>query len=282
LTVLSGHGHFVETVGITADGMFVVTAGPDRTARTWTATARLIAVHAGHTDTVSGALFTPDGHGLVTGSVDGAVRLWDAGTVPDLQEANVGPPSPPKLRARSPDGSVVAIADGSVVRLTRGDGSTVELRGHEDVVTSVDFSPDGRRLVTASRDNDAMLWDVGSGTRLSVLRAHFGPVFDARFSPDGRWIVTGGPTTAGLWSGNGTFIRYLRKAPNRLPGPNPVERAAFEDDSRTIVAVSRDGTISRHRCDICGTVPELLRIADARLHRTGRTLTQEERELYLG
>jgi WD40 repeat protein len=281
LTVLSGHGNFVDSVGITPDGMSVVTGSRDRTARTWTTSARLIAVHAGHTDSVTGALFTPDGRRLVTGSADGTVRVWDAGTAPDLAKANVARPSAPSLRSRSPDETVLATAEGAVVRLSKADGSTLELKGHEDLVTSVDFSPDGRRLVTASRDNDAMLWDVASGGRLAVLRAHFGPVFDARFSPDGRWIVTGGPTTAGLWSANGTFVRYLRRPPNRPTGPNPVEIAAFSDDSRTIVTVSRDGTIGRHRCVICGTVPELLKIAEARLEATGRTLTQEERKLYL-
>jgi WD40 repeat protein len=274
-TVLGGHINFVESVGISSDGMYVATGSPDRTARTWTTTGRLVAVHAGHTDAVTATLFTPDDHGLVTGSADGTVRVWDAGTGPDLVVANVVAPSRPRRRARSPDGTIVASVDGALVRLARSDGSTIELSGHEDRVTSVDFSPDGRRLVTASRDNDAILWDVDSGARLSVLRAHFGPVFDARFSPDGRWIVTAGPITDGLWSAsNGAFIRYLR-------GASKPRVAAFADDSRTVVTISKDGTISRHRCDICGTIPELLRIADARLSATHRSLTHEERELYL-
>ena len=75
------------------------------------------ALHAGHTDAVTGVLFTPDGHALVTGSADGTVRAWDAGTAPDLVSASVVPPTPPSLQARSPDGSVVARADGAVVRL---------------------------------------------------------------------------------------------------------------------------------------------------------------------
>ena len=282
LTVLGGHINYVESVGISSDATSVVTGSPDRTAQTWTTSGRLIAVHAGHTDAVTETMFTPDDYGLVTGSADGTVRVWDAGTAPEFVKANVVPPSPPRLQVRSPDGTVVASADGAIVRLAKRDGSAINLSGHEDLVTSVDFSPDGRRLVTASRDNDAILWDVDSGTRLSVLRAHFGPVFDARFSPDGRWIVTAGPISAGLWSAsNGTFIRYLRGAPKPGAATFKPRAATFEDDSRTIVTVSKDGTISRHHCDICGTIPELLRIADARLSATGRTLTQEERELYL-
>ena len=282
LTVLGGHMNFVESVGITADATSVVTGSPDRTARTWSITARPIAIHAGHTDAVTQTLFTPDGRGLVTGSADGTVRLWEAGTAPELVEAGAVSPRPPSLRARSADGSTVARAVGAVVRLTKRDGRVIDLSGHTDRVTSVAFSPDGRRLVTASRDNDAILWDVDSGARLAVLRAHFGPVFDARFSPDGRWIVTAGPTSAGLWSANGTFIRFLRRVRNPFPEPDPLVVAGFEDDSRTIVTVSRHGTVSSHRCDICGTIPELLAIADARLRKIDRTLTDEERALYLG
>jgi WD40 repeat protein len=37
------------------------------------------------------------------------------------------------------------------------------LRGHEDVVKSAAFSEDGRRVVTASSDGTARLWDAASG-----------------------------------------------------------------------------------------------------------------------
>ena len=277
LSVLPGHLNFVEQVAITREGTSVATGSPDRTARTWTTTARLIALHAGHTDAVTATTFTPDGHTLVTGSDDGTVRVWDAGTAPDLVKTNVAPPRPPSLEMRSPDGSILARANGTSIRITKNDGAAVDLTGHQDLVTSVAFSPDGRRLVTASRDNDAILWDVETGRQLSVLRAHFGPVFDAQFSPDGRWIVTAGPITAGLWrASNGAFVRYLRGA------PNPLAVAGFSDDSRTIVTVSRDGTTSRYRCGMCGTTAELLALAEKRLEATGRKLTREERALYLG
>ena len=81
-------------------------------------------------------------------------------------EARVRSPSPPKLETSSRDGRRSARADGSIVRLT-GDG-TAELVGHSDRVTSVAFSPDGNRLVSASRDNDAILWDARNGKLLRV------------------------------------------------------------------------------------------------------------------
>jgi WD40 repeat protein len=277
VTVLSGHLNFVGAIDLTADGEHVVTASPDRTARVWTTTGMLVSVLAGHEDDVTAVAFVGDGTQVLTGSADGTVRLWESGTRPDLRPWSGATPAAPALEARSPDGRAIARAAGETVTIVRRDGARVALVGHRRPVTSVAFSPDGRRLVTASKDNDAIVWDTASGRPLRVLRAHFGPVFDARYSPDGRWIVTAGPTTAGLWNAaNGAFVRYLRGA------PGPLAAAAFAPDSRAVVTVSRDGTVRRYRCDICGTSVDLRALALARLAATGRGLSAEERALYLG
>jgi WD40 repeat protein len=46
------------------------------------------------------------------------------------------------------------------------------LNGHEGAVSSAAFSPDGSRIVTASYDKTARLWDVANGKELMVLRGH--------------------------------------------------------------------------------------------------------------
>ena len=89
------------------------------------------------------------------------------------------------------------------------------LRGHRAEVLSVAFSPDGKALLSGSRDGDARIWNLSDGVAKVVLRGHGGPVFDANFSTDGRWIVTAGPITAGIWSvATGRF-------PLLLHGPGP-------------------------------------------------------------
>ena len=61
---------------------------------------------------------------------------------------------------------------------------------HENIVTSAQFSPDGRWVVTASDDNTARVWDAATGKPVSEPMMHEDIVSSAQFSPDGRWVVT--------------------------------------------------------------------------------------------
>ncbi len=61
------------------------------------------------------------------------------------------------------------------------------LRGHELWAYCADFSPDGKRVVTSSRDGTARIWDLGSGEELSRFVAN-DPLNDVLFSEDGKHL----------------------------------------------------------------------------------------------
>lgn len=63
------------------------------------------------------------------------------------------------------------------------------LEGHQDIVNSAFFSPDGNTIVTASKDHKAIVWNR-NGELLAELKEHQGWVRSASFSPDGDTIVT--------------------------------------------------------------------------------------------
>jgi WD40 repeat protein len=67
---------------------------------------------------------------------------------------------------------------------------TAILKGHARGVSSCAFSPDGKRIVTASFDGTARLWDAETGALLMMLEGHIDAVVSCVFSPDGKRIVT--------------------------------------------------------------------------------------------
>ena len=77
----------------------------------------------------------------------------------------------------------------------------LSLRGHDNIVLSAAFSPDGKRIVTASFDGTARIWDATTGEPIGEpLRGHERGVTSAAYSPDGRRIVTASQDkTARIW-----------------------------------------------------------------------------------
>src|SRR5262249_53665216 len=63
------------------------------------------------------------------------------------------------------------------------------LRGHEAGVNGAAWSPDGRRIVSASVDGTVRIWSADGTGEPIVLRPSNGGVFAASWSPDGRRIV---------------------------------------------------------------------------------------------
>ena len=55
----------------------------------------------------------------------------------------------------------------------------------------VQFSPDGRWLVSASFDKSIKLWDGVKGTFAATFRGHVGPVYQIAWSADSRMFVSG-------------------------------------------------------------------------------------------
>jgi WD40 repeat protein len=110
---------------------------------------------------------------------------------------------------------------------------------HKNFVNSAQFSPDGKYIVSASRDKTAKIWEVASGKLLHVLRGHTFGLSSAQFSPDGKFIVTTScDQTAKIWDvSTGKLIQ-------KLIHTGCVSQAFFSPDGNYIVTASEDGTVN--------------------------------------
>lgn len=145
--------------------------------------------------------FRPDGRSALTGSADGSLTLWDLFPADEVRqfEGQLGGISDIAI---SPDGQLVISGGMSNFRFSNP-GEDYNLRlwdietgvhlqvfeGHTDIVTAVEFSPDGRQAVSVSLDRTLRLWDLASGTE--ILRAESPNIFwDVVFLPDGKRALT--------------------------------------------------------------------------------------------
>lgn len=113
------------------------------------------------------------------------------------------------------------------------------LTGHTGPVNSAAFSPDGKRIVSASDDKTLRLWDSETGEEIITLTGHTGFVYSVAFSPDGKMIVSGSSdNTLKLWDAKtGRELRLLSGH------TGPVVACAFSPDGKQIISASEDGTL---------------------------------------
>jgi len=118
------------------------------------------------------------------------------------------------------------------------DAQIAVLSGHGDIVYSAAYSPDGTRVVTASDDKTARIWDASTGASLAVLSGHSDRVYSAAYSPDGTRIVTASwDKTARIWDAR----THAQLAVLSGHGGN-VYSAAYSPDGTRIVTASWDKT----------------------------------------
>jgi len=115
----------------------------------------------------------------------------------------------------------------------------VPLRHKEGLTNFAAFNANGTRVVTASSENTAQVWDVQTGQPVGAPLQHPKSVTSAQFSPDATRVVTASlDDTAQVWD---SLTGQPIGAP--LRHANYVSLARFSPDGTRIVTSSADGTV---------------------------------------
>jgi Tol biopolymer transport system component len=140
-------------------------------------------------------------------------------------------------------------------------------------VTSATFSPDGKRIVTASEDKSVRMWEADSGKQIGVpLTGHTETVREANFSPDGKRILSASDdSTVRLWE-----AKSSKQIGEPAMGHQFLTSAAFSPDGKRIVSRSVDKKVQLSRIFPGGT-EEIVAVAKA---ASPRCLTAEQRQQF--
>ena len=213
LKIFPGHlftgnqGFDVLLVGFSSDGKMVLTGSLPNEVRLWdTHTGEMKKVIKVKDHTIESVAFgrnpKTNEELLLTGLSKGKSILWDIKTGEQrgsLRPYHTDRKSTPVIAlALSPDGNTAVTVQGdeAIARLWNiNTGKIIHgIKGHKAPILCVTYSPDGKTVLTGSKDKTARLWDAETGKELAVLdptrKGHIGLVSTVQFTSNGD-IFTG-------------------------------------------------------------------------------------------
>lgn len=147
------------------------------------------------------ARFSPNGSRLLVAGTNGEAQIWDLdnGTFQSLDSRD----QHVLCLTWSDDAKRIALGTGErhVVRVFDASNASLihELAGHSEVINAVDFSPDGKRILSGDSRCTLKLWDSDTGTEIITLRGPIGSLDAAQWNAEGTTILCNSNSRVVAW-----------------------------------------------------------------------------------
>jgi WD40 repeat protein len=229
--IFAGHYEQLEPqpLAFNADSNSWVGYNSDKLTRHDTKSGETVGIFEGSSGRITCCSFAPDGKYMVTGDSEGHLVLWNSDDFKEVRRFG--------QYSKLENGESV---DQEMPSIKSEKDIFGEIRQRELIaIKNIQFGPDGKRMLSQSKDLSLHLWEVETGSPIAKLNHQMNDVIDYHFSPDGRMIATAGEDGCLTTWDSETGKKLMSMS--RYEGP--VKCCSFAQDGKRLFSVGSDGTI---------------------------------------
>ncbi|CAE6433044.1 unnamed protein product, partial [Rhizoctonia solani] len=246
------HADWVRSVLFSPDGTRIVSCSSDRTIRIWDVrtSEKDLARNTASQISVGPLAFSPDCSHFVSSSPSGAFVISELHTGTTISHTFEEKPDPKAIGSIAPSSQglylAVSISDFTVQiwNVLTGVMITQPLKGHNNSVKCLSFSPNGTHFCSGSDDSTIIVWSIEAGSISGQLyHGHTGPACSVVYSPDGARIASAAADSTIRVRDSVTGMSLHVLSGNM--DPVEIESVAFSHDGKYIVSGNSDGSIRK-------------------------------------